>query len=231
MADLPSPRAARLAVPRWLDARFVVGVLLVLLSVVGVTRVVTAADDYDRVWVARHPLAVGQLVSSDDVTVGRARLDGGAARYLSAEAALPAGYLVVRPVGAGEMVPAAALSADGLPADRRMVSVPVAAGHFPADLTRGDVVDVYVTGKPQATGPAEPPRLVLSGATVSSRDGGARGFAAGSSVVGVVLSVPASAVADVVAAVEAGAVDLVRVPAEVAATQTPSPADEVEAGP
>lgn len=222
MVDLTSPRASRLALPRWLDARFAAGVLLVLLAVVGGARVIGAADDYDRVWVARHPLAVGQQVTADDFSVGRARLYGSGEHYLSADAALPVGYVVVRAVGAGEMVPLGAVSATGVPTDRRLVSVPVAPGHFPADLARGDVVDVYVTAKSHGgAASAEPPQLVLSDATVSDRDGGARGFAAGSSVVGVVLSVPAGDVTELVGAVEAGSLDVVRVPAAVAASHPP----------
>ena len=224
MVDLASPRAARLPLPRWWDARFAAGVLLVLASVVGGARLVAAADHYDRVWVARHPLAVGQQVAAADLTVGKARLHGGAEHYLSADAALPAGAVVVRAVGAGEMVPLGAVSATGLPADRRLVSVPVAPGHFPSDLARGQVVDVYLTPKAHtaatasgASTPANLPRLVLAGAAIASRDGGSHAFGTASSVVGVVLSVPAEDVAALVGAVEGGSIDLVRVPASVAA--------------
>lgn len=222
MVDLTSPRAARLALPRWFDARFALGVLLVLVAVVGGARVIGASDHYDRVWVARQPLAVGQLVTADDFSVGRARLYGSAQHYLSADAAVPTGYVVVRAVGAGEVVPVDAVSADGVPTDRRLVSVPVAPGHFPADLARGDVVDVYLTPKSQgAAASAVQPKLVLSDATVSSRDGGSRGFGTSSSVVGVLLSVPAGDVAALVGAIEAGSLDVVRVPAPVAATHGP----------
>lgn len=222
MADLTSPPAKRLSLPRWFDARFAAGVLLVLVSVVAGARVVTAADHYDRVWVAKRALAVGQQLTADDFQVGRARLYGSSQHYLSADSTSPAGYVVVRPVGAGEMVPLAAVSSRGVPAERRLVSVPVGPGHYPADLARGDVVDVYVTPKSHSGGDAEPTRLVLADASVADRDGGSRGFAAGTSVVGIVLSVPADAVVSLVAAAQGGSIDVVRVPPGVAATHPPA---------
>lgn len=226
MADLTPPPAKRLSLPRWFDVRFAAGVLLVLVSVVAGARIVAAADHYDRVWVARHALAVGQQLTADDFQAGKARLYGSGEHYLSADSAPPAGYVVVRAVGAGEMVPLAAVSSHGVPAERRLVSVPVSPGHFPADLARGDVVDVYVTPKAHTGAGAEPTQLVLTDASVASRDGGSRGFAAGSSVVGIVLSVPADAVASLVAAAQGGSIDVVRVPPGVAAAHQPTTVTE-----
>src|SRR4051794_35749108 len=44
VTDLASPAATRLSLPRWLDARIALGVLLVLLSVVAGARVFASAD-------------------------------------------------------------------------------------------------------------------------------------------------------------------------------------------
>lgn len=215
MSDLPSPPARRVARPRWTEPRLLLGLLLVLTSVVVGSRVVAGADKTSPVYLARRPLAAGQLLGADDVTVGRARLSASGRRYLRADRPPPAGYVLTRPVGAGELLPIGALSA-GAAAATRMVTVPVAPGHLPPGLSAGDAVDVYVTVKPAGQqGPVRPTR-VLSGAAVQSRDGGSRGFAA-SAVVSVVLAVPDALVADVVQAVQTGAIDLVRVPAGAAA--------------
>lgn len=216
MTELASPRAARLASPRWLDARLAVGVLLVLVAVVAGARVFAAADTMTTVYVAAHDLVPGQHVSADDVAVGRVRLDGQGDYYVAASSAPPVGYVVTRFVGAHEFLPAAALSARAV-GDSRFVTLPVQPGHLPGELARGDRVDVYLTPKVGAGEPAPTPRLVLAGVPVESREGGARTFS-GDATLAVVLAVPRADVAAVVHAVESGTIDLVGVPASVTAT-------------
>ena len=217
MSEASSPRAARLGTPRWLDARLVLGVLLVLLAVVAGARVFAAADRYSRVYVAKHDLVPGERVTAGDLTVGRVRLDGQGSLYVAAGAP-PVGYVVTRYVGAHEFLPVAALAAGAQKdADTRFVTVPVAAGHLPPGLTRGALVDVYLTPKAAAGAPVPPPTLVLDNAAVQSREGGSRSFG-GEATLSVVLAVPVDRVIDVVHAVESGAIDLVAVPAGAAAT-------------
>jgi hypothetical protein len=223
VSDVPSPAASRIATPRWLDLRLVVGVLLVLISVVVGARVLASADHYARVYVARHALVPGQQLSASDVEVGRVRLYGQGESYVSADGSPPVGYLVKRYVGAGEFVPVEALSRNGAAPDTRLVTVPVAAGHLPSGLGRGDLVDVYVTVKGAAGAPPADPQLVIAAVPVESRDGGSRGFAS-SSAIAVVVSVPADRVGDVVHAVESGAIDLVRVPRDAAVAVSPAAA-------
>jgi hypothetical protein len=220
VTEVASPRAARLAAPRWLDARLALGILLVALSIVAGARVFTAADNTTTVYVAAHDLVPGQHLSADDFAVGHVRLPAQAGLYIAASATPPAGYVVTRFVGAHELVPVAALGAAGTAAHSRFVTVPVQSGHLADELTRGDLVDVYVTPK-AATGEAAPaPVLVLAGVPVESRSGGSRTFTA-SSAFSVVLSVPAEKVAAVVQAVESGTIDLVTVPpSETAASGT-----------
>lgn len=147
MTDPPaSPPASRLATPSWLDARLVLGVLLVLVSVVVGARVLASADNTQSVWVATRPLALGSTVSDADLERGQVRLFDKGARYLAATGAKPVGYVLARDVGAGELLPAASVV---LPetAGRvlRDVSVPVEPGHLPQDLQSGELVDVYLT--------------------------------------------------------------------------------------
>ncbi len=211
MSDPASPRARRLVPPRWANGRVLTGVLLVLASTVVGARLLSSADDYEPVWAARHALVPGQELTADDLVVARARLFERGERYVQAAGALPSGYLVTRPIGRGELVPYDALGTAATAPAVRLVSVPVAAGHFPAGLAAGDVVDVYVTVKDERSHTAEP-RLVLAAATVADRDEGGRGFGPASGAVAVLLAVPAGDVPAVVQAVESGNVDLVRVP-------------------
>jgi hypothetical protein len=204
-----SPPARRLTTPRWLDARVALGLLLVMASVVIGARVFAAAGRYSEVYVARRLLVPGAHLSAGDLTTGRVRFDGEGGRYLAAGSP-PVGYLVTRPVAAGEFVPAGALTRS--PAEltaTRLVTVPVAAGHLPLDLGRGDEVDVYLTAKPMPGG-SPSSRLLLSSALVDAISG-AGAFSA-NDVSAVAMLVPAREVAGVVHAIEAGTIDLVRVP-------------------
>ena len=217
MTELASPRAARLATPRWLDTRLVLGVLLVLLAVVAGARVFASADHYARVYVAKHDLVPGERVTAGDLAVGRVRLDGQGSLYISAGTP-PVGYVVTRYVGAHEFLPVGALAAaTPKDADSRLVTVPVAPGHLPPSLARGSLVDVYLTPKAGAGAPIPAPQLVLESVAVQSREGGTRTFG-GDATLSVVLDVPADRVSDVVHAVESGTIDLVAVPAVAAAT-------------
>lgn len=212
-----SPPATRLARPRWRDARLLLGVLLVLTAVVVGARVVAAADDTEPVWVATRALAAGSTLTADDVTTRSVRLDAAASAYLGVGGAAPAGYVLTRPVGAGELIPAAAVVAPDRAVATRLVTVPAERFHYPADLTRGGLVDVYVT--PAATGAGADagwpePTLVLESAVVAGVERESGRLGPTGSGVGVALSVAPGDVADLVAAIQAGTVDLVRVPAD-----------------
>jgi hypothetical protein len=216
-----SPRASRLATPRWLDARLVLGVVLVLVAVVAGARVFAAAGRYTKVYVARHALVPGEHLDASDLSVGQVRFSGEGASYVAVGGVAPAGYLVTRYVAAGELVPLTALSASAsAAAASRFVTVPVMPGHLPADLVHGDLVDVYVTAKVAAGDKVPPPTQVLSSVSVDSDGGGSQSDSVGSTVA-VVLAIPAAKVATIVHAVESGTIDLVQVPA---ADAVPSPA-------
>jgi hypothetical protein len=211
LTEAVSAPAARIALPRWLDVRVAVGLLLVLVSVAAGARIVSTAGHLTPVYVAAHDLVPGEQLTSSDLSVARVRLDGGGSRYLAASATAPIGYVVNRVVSAHELLPAAALSPSTALANTRMVTVPVQAGHLPADLGRGDLVDVSLPPR-TASGQAVPaPTLVLSKVAVDSREGGSRSFS-GQSSLAMVLVVDATDVTSLVHAVESGVIDLVRVP-------------------
>jgi len=224
VTEVASPRAVRLATPRWLDARLVLGVLLVALSVAAGARVFAAADNLTAVYVAAHDLAPGERLSADDLAVTHVRLRDQAGLYIAATATPPVGYVVSRYVGAHELVPVAALAAGGSVEPSRLVTVPVQPGHLADTLGRGDMVDVYLTPKASTGQVAPAPVLVLSGVAVEARSGGTRTFSA-SSAFSVVLDVPVGRVAALVHAVESGTIDLVSVPPS-AAGAAPQPASQ-----
>lgn len=222
MSDPPaSPRATRLATPSWLDGRLVFGVLLVLVSVVVGARLLASADASQNVWVATRDLAPGSTLADGDLKPARVRLFDNGARYLVASGAKPVGYVLQRGVGGDELLPRDNLvRPDERGRSLRDISVPVAAGHLPDDLQAGQQVDVYVTPGPSRTGDAPPTagsasaptgtRLVLSRVPVMLRP--RTGGLGANGTAGVVLSVAESDATALVAAVQEGGVDLVRVP-------------------
>lgn len=224
-----SPRAGRLTAPSWLDARLVLGVLLVMVAVVVGARVFASADRFTEVYVASRPLVPGEHLRASDLSIGHVRFAGHAGSYVAAGRA-PAGYVVTRYVAAGELLPLAAVAPSaGVAPGSRFVTVPVSAGHLPGDVNRGDLVDVYVTEKPGGSSLVPTPIRVLSSVPVDSVDDGS-GSLSGGTVISVVLAVPADQVSRAVHAVESGVIDLVRVP-PTAAVPAPSPATGPEPSP
>jgi hypothetical protein len=123
------------------------------------------------------------------------------------------GYILTRPVRAGELLPAGAVAGPGTTGDnRRFVTLSVQRYHLPEDLRAGEVVDVYVTAKPDVTGAAPESRLVASAVTVSAvTRAGRNGFDVGSGDVGVEISVAEGGAHSLVTAAQSGPIDLVRV--------------------
>jgi hypothetical protein len=198
----PSPQAARLPRARWLDPRLLVGVVLVLGSVVLGARVVSGADDTVGVWATTSGLAAGASVGSGDLLVRRVRLESGADRYLSVEDPVPAGMVLTRAVGPGELLPAAALRSDDA-SPVRYVTVAVPRTELPVGTTKGSRVDVWLApsaldraGGDQASASADTSsaRLILAGAAVEGADSEEGAFGAGDGVVPVVLAVTDEAV-------------------------------------
>lgn len=218
MSEAPgSPKAGRLASPSWLDTRLVLGVLLVLLSVVVGARVLSSADSSTLVWSTTRDLARGSSLSDADLQPVQVRLFASTGRYLPATGPPPVGYVLDRPVAAGDLLPRAALEQPGVDIELRLVTVPVLPGHYPPDLQRGQRVDLWVTpDRDAALATGEPvdggSRLVLPGLTVDQvpGEGGALGGATPERAV--VLVVPPDDVGLVIDAMAGGRLDLVRVP-------------------
>ena len=192
------------------DARTIVGLLLVVGSVLGVGWLVAGADDTVGVWAVRGDLAAGSTVGADDVEIARVQLGEADRRYLSDDVD-PVGQVMVRDVASGELLPTSALlAADAV--ERRLVTVPVERYHVAADLRRGERVDVYVVERSATGQPVGDPRLVLSSVTVEAVDDGGSRFGGSSLETGIVLAVAPDDVTALVGASASGALTLVRVP-------------------
>ena len=246
VTDTPSsPAASRLATPSWLDARLVLGVLLVLVSVVVGARLLASADSSTGVWSVARDLAPGSTLAAGDLERRQVRLTGDDLdRYLTVASGSPVGYVLTRGVGRGELLPRAGIDQPQALGSLRDVSVPVEPGHLPDDLAAGQVVDVYLTldadqvaaataaeasraaaeGRPAAAVPAGTQRLLTS---ITVRDRPGRDAAQGA--VAVVLTVRQVDAQLLVSALQTGGLDLVRVPRAEEGLRTAAAAD-VRAG-
>lgn len=192
-AEVPgSPPANRHRATFWKDPRLVVGVALVAVSALLGATLLGGGDTTVGVWAARTTLASGQDVGPGDLVRREVRFadQADADRYLSADALLPEGAVLARDVGAGELLPRAAVgTGSGAAAVEVPLSVPAEA--VPATVRAGSVVDVWVTPDPHLapSGAAEDDRaesrLVLAQVPVLavSRSGGALGPSAGRQVI------------------------------------------------
>ncbi len=139
------PVAVRATTPGWRDPRLWIGIAIVAVSVVAGARLLASVDDTVAVWAVVDDLGAGDVVSETDLEVRRVRfadsrdLD----RYFTADDTLPADLQLTRGVGAGELLPRAAVgaAADG---DRLQISIEVPPGRVPTSVGSGSVVDVFV---------------------------------------------------------------------------------------
>jgi Flp pilus assembly protein CpaB len=181
-----------------------VGVVLVLLSVVAGARLVAAADATDPWVTATAPLPTGHVLTDADLGTASVRLDDASSgRYFRADSrAALVGRALVVPVGAGQLLPADAVTPASAPASR-VVPVVVGPGRLPA-LRPGDRVDVYALVKGSDAG-ADREVLVVSGVEYLG------GEVLGSGGTAVQLRVAVGDAIRVVAASRSERVDLVRV--------------------
>lgn len=137
----PSPEPRRVATPRWLDLRLVLGVVLVVASVLIGATVVSRASDTHAMVAARHDLAAGTVLRAADLTTVHVQLpDSGRSVYLT-KTGDAVGRKLQRAVDSGELVPAAAVASVRAGAT---VTVPFAAGAAP-DLRTGQRIKVWVS--------------------------------------------------------------------------------------
>lgn len=214
-----SPPALRLRRPGWRDPRLLMGLVLVAASVALGSAAVAGAGRTVPVLAAREALVPGAALADDALVVREVRLAEAGDLYLRADA--PRERLVVtRTVGAGELVPAAAV-APAAALDVRTVAITPREA-LSEDVVRGAGVDLWFVPEPadraagagaSATSPGSPaePTLLAAGVTVAevSRSRTALSVAGGATVQ---VLVPLDVLPDVLAALAAdGSVEVVPV--------------------
>ncbi|MFC8038656.1 SAF domain-containing protein [Paenarthrobacter sp. NPDC057355] len=156
--------AARISKPSWRDPRLLVGILLVFLSVAGVVALLGSADRTTQVYAAREDIAVGQLVTPENLSIVKVRLDDVESGYVTVEGGLSAGKVALQRVARNQLLPRDSLgTADAL--NRKPVAISMEE-ELPSQAAPGARVDVWVAMR--GTGTAyEDPQLLLPGAEIA----------------------------------------------------------------
>ena len=184
----------------WGDARFLIGIALVVLSVVGVWLIVSSARHTTPVLQADRTIAQGEALVSSDFRVVEVGLGAVADGYLAPQD-LVAGLVASRPLADGELVPASA-AADA--ADSRTTSVVVESSvGIPESVGVGTAVELWYAPVLADGEGYDVPRILASGVSVASIPDDDAMLASRSAAVELVID--RGDVADVLAAITGGA--------------------------
>ena len=220
-----SPAAQRLGAPRWRDGRLLAGIVLLLASVAIGARLLSTSGAKTQLLSARSSLSAGHVLADADLATSAVTLGSGqGGTYLRAgDRSAVIGKTLTRAVGAGELLPVAAVVTDSASATAE-VSLSVRDGRHPA-LDAGDRVDVYATTeapaiRPTESGTAAPSAAPANPASICTTVPVAVGLEVVSAIptdadgaaATVILRVPPAQASALVHAGEAGDIDLVRDP-------------------
>lgn len=154
----PRPRAF------WADARFLLGIALILASVAGVWLVVASARQTEPVFAAARTIVPGETVSADDLRVVDVAL-GPAGDVYASPASLTPGGVATRTIEEGELVPRLAVGDAAAVATTSVVIR--TTGDVSAAVDTGSVVEVWAAS-PGEAGDFDAPSILVPSATVVS---------------------------------------------------------------
>lgn len=146
-ATTAPPQAVRSSRPGWRDPRLWLGIAIIAACIVAGVRILGSADETVAVWAVRSDAGAGAVLTPDDLEAHRVRFASAddLAGYLRADQPLPDTLSLARSVGAGELVPRAALAVD-TSTDTVQLPLAVDPAQVPPAVRSGSVVDVYVLG-------------------------------------------------------------------------------------
>lgn len=201
-------RPARRRAP---DPRLLIGLALVVASIAGVVGIVAANDDGVEVYAAPRLLTAGDRVTADDLELRRVSLGADVDAYLTADRLPEQGVVVARTIGAGELVPLAAVGDERGPTTTTIVvSLTTPLGETVRD---GDSLDIWSSPQEEA-GRFGAPVVISSGAQLV-RELADEGLVAGAEAARVELLVPRRDIARILDALANGDA-LAAVPASLA---------------
>ncbi|WP_102193015.1 SAF domain-containing protein [Microbacterium aurantiacum] len=185
----------------WGDARFLIGIVLVALSIAGVWLIISSADHTTPVLQANRTIVAGEALVSGDFQVVEVNLGAVGDAYLAPQDLEP-GQIAARTLAEGELVPSAA--AAGAESGRTTTIVVESSTGIPEDVAPGTVVELWHAPPLEDDRSFDAPRILIADAVVAAivdTEGMMAGAKAGVEVV-----IDRSDVADVLAAITGGSV-------------------------
>lgn len=167
MALLTSPTARVSRVKLLADARFLIGIALVIASVAAVWFVVSAGRTSTPVLQANRTIVVGEPVRAGDFRVVEASLGAAHELYLG-PATLEGEQIAARTITSGELVPLTAVA--GAESARQTVVVVPLEANLAKAVTTGSTIDLWRAQPQPDSRDLAPPTLLASGVTVNSRE-------------------------------------------------------------
>jgi hypothetical protein len=179
----------------WGDTRFLLGILLVVVSIVGVWFVISSARQTAPVWAAERTLVPGEVISRDDLAVVEVALGQSGGAYLALDD-FTDGVVATRTVTAGELLPVDAVAdADSV----RTANVVVrSSADVAASIEPGTTVELW-SAPLLERGTYDTPRILVADATVAAVTRDDSAIAGGSAALELVI--PRSEVAETLAAI------------------------------
>lgn len=143
-----------------LDLRLVAGLLLVILSILGVSFLLSRGTNTTGVYVAAGALSTGHKVSENDLEVIQVALGDASDAYL-AQGELESGYVTTHPIASGELIHLSSLS----PAKKSTTTTVVVelATALPRRVQPGSTVDLWAA-MAIGQGVYATPEVLVSGA-------------------------------------------------------------------
>lgn len=149
------------------DTRFLVGIVLVVVSITGVWLVLSSAKETETVLQSSRTILPGEMVTTADFRTIEVGLGVAQSNYLTPQQLVP-GSIATRTISSGELVPASALGAAS--SARTTTIVISSASGIPDSLSRGDRVEVWAARPVLESRGYETPYLLLGSATVAAVD-------------------------------------------------------------
>ncbi|MEW1961392.1 SAF domain-containing protein [Microbacterium sp. NPDC077644] len=191
------PRARR---PFWGDIRFLIGLVLVILSIAGVWLIVSSARETTPVLQANRTITQGEALASGDFHVVEVSLGTVVDDYLAPQDLEP-GMIAARTVADGELL-AATATGDADSGRTTNIVVESSVG-IPARVEAGTPVELWYSPPLQEDGEYDAPRILAADVVVASIPESDGVLAERSAAVELVIA--RADVADVLAAINAGA--------------------------
>ena len=149
----------------WGDARFLIGIAVVALSVAGVWAVVSSSGATTPVLQATRTIPLGEALVSGDFQVVEVGLGTVTDRYLAPQELRP-GQIASRTLVEGELLATSAV--EDADADRTTTIVVESSTGIPAEVAAGSVIELWHSPPVGDDGSQSPPRILVADAIVAS---------------------------------------------------------------